>query len=100
MANKSFRIVKLVSEEGTGYYYTTTRPTRGVKASTKLRMKKYDPVLMKHCYFKEVKKLKWRSDEMKYLRLAAPYALKVYIVYSVCLDVVVISGIVWLIIRW
>ena len=55
---KSFKIIKMVSEEDTGYYYTTTRPTRGVKASTKLRMKRYDPVIMKHCWFKEVKKLK------------------------------------------
>ena len=55
---KSFRIVKLVSEEDTGYFYTTTKPNKGTGAMNKLRMKKYDPVLMKHCWFKEVKKLK------------------------------------------
>ena len=55
---KSFRIVKLVSEEDTGYYYMATKPTKGLKATTKLRMKKGDPVIMKHCWFKEVKKLK------------------------------------------
>ena len=55
---KSFRIVKLVSEEDTGYYYTTTKPNKGLGASTKLRLRKYDPVIMKHCWFKESKKLK------------------------------------------
>ena len=55
---KSFRIVKMVSEEDTGYYYTTTKPNRGLGAANKLRMKKYDPVIMKHCLFKESKKLK------------------------------------------
>ena len=55
---KSYRIVKMVSEEDTGYYYTTTRPTKGPKTADKLRMKKYDPVIMKHCWFKESKKLK------------------------------------------
>ena len=34
---KPYRIVKLVSEEGTGDYYTTTKPTRGLKA-----VKSYD----------------------------------------------------------
>ena len=55
---KSYRIVKMVSEEDTGYFYTTTKPTKGLKATTKLRMKKYDPVIQKHCWFKESKKLK------------------------------------------
>ena len=55
---KTFKIVKMVSEADTGYYYTTTRPMRGLKASVKLRQKRYDPVIMKHCWFKEVKKLK------------------------------------------
>ena len=55
---KPYRIVKMVSEEDTGYYYTITKPTKGLKATIKLRMKKYDPVIMKHCWFKEVKKLK------------------------------------------
>ncbi len=55
---KSYRIVKMVSEENTGYFYTTTRPTRGLKANEKLRLKKYDPVIRKHCWFKESKKMK------------------------------------------
>ena len=55
---KSYRIVKLVSEEDTGYYYTTTKPNKGVGAATKLRLRKYDPTIMKHCWFKESRKLK------------------------------------------
>ena len=55
---KSYRIVKMVSEENTGYYYTTTKPGKGLGASNKLRMKNYAPVIMKHCWFKEVRKLK------------------------------------------
>ena len=55
---KSYRIVKLVSEENTGYYYTTKKPNKGTGASVKLRLKKYDPMIMKHCWFKEVRKLK------------------------------------------
>ncbi len=55
---KSYRIVKMVSEEDTGYFYTTTKPSKGLGASNKLRLKKYDPVIMKHCWFKESKKLK------------------------------------------
>ena len=55
---KSYRIVKMVSEENTGYYYTTTKPTKGLKAGEKLRLKKYDPIIRKHCWFKESKKMK------------------------------------------
>ena len=55
---KSYRIVKMVSEEGTGYYYTTTKPNKGTGASVKLRLRKYDPVVQMHCWFKEVRKLK------------------------------------------
>lgn len=45
-------IVKLVSTEGTGYFYTTTRNSRLGK---KLELRKYDPVARKHCLFKEGK---------------------------------------------
>ena len=55
---KTFKIVKLVSEEDTGYYYMAKKPMKGMKATTKLRFRKYDPVIMKHCWFKEVRKLK------------------------------------------
>ena len=46
-------LIKLVSEEGTGYYYTTTKNKRIMP--DKLRLKKYDPVLRKHVWFKEAK---------------------------------------------
>ena len=55
---KSYRKIKLVSEEDTGYFYTTTKPTKGLGASEKLRLRKYDPVIQMHCWFKESKKLK------------------------------------------
>ncbi len=45
--------VKLVSEEGTGYYYTTDKNKKNTPG--KMRMKKYDPVLRKHVWFKEDK---------------------------------------------
>jgi len=45
--------VRLVSEAGTGYFYTTTKNKR--KTPDKLRFKKYDPVVRKHVWFKEKK---------------------------------------------
>jgi len=45
--------IKLVSEEGTGYFYTTTKNKRNTP--DKLRLKKYDPVVRKHVWFKESK---------------------------------------------
>ena len=54
MAAKGNRIkIKLLSEEGTGYFYTTTKNKR--TTPDKLRMKKYDAVLRKHVWFKETK---------------------------------------------
>jgi len=46
-------LVKLVSEAGTGYFYTTTKNKR--TTTDKLRFKKYDPVARKHVWFKEAK---------------------------------------------
>ena len=48
----SQEIAKLVSSEGTGFFYTTTRNSRLGK---KLELRKYDPVARKHCVFKEAK---------------------------------------------
>lgn len=45
--------IKMVSSEGTGYYYTTTKNKR--TKPEKLEMKKYDPVVRKHVMFKEAK---------------------------------------------
>jgi len=55
MAKKSFRLVQLVNEEmpETGTKYIIRKPQGGVKASEKLRFKKYDPVVKKHMWFVE-----------------------------------------------
>jgi len=45
--------VKLVSTEGTGFYYTTYKNKRNTP--DKLEMKKYDPVARKHVVYKEGK---------------------------------------------
>ena len=45
--------IRLVSEAGTGYFYTTTKNPKN--HSTKIRFKKYDPKLRKHVWFKETK---------------------------------------------
>lgn len=54
MAKKGGRDkIKLVSTEGTGFYYTTTKNKR--TTPDKLEFKKYDPVVRKHVLFKEAK---------------------------------------------
>ena len=54
MAAKGNRIkIRLVSEEGTGYFYTTTKNKK--TTPKKLRMRKYDAKIRKHCWFKESK---------------------------------------------
>lgn len=45
--------IKLVSTEGTGHFYTTTKNKRNTP--DKLEMKKYDPVLRKRVVYKEEK---------------------------------------------
>ncbi len=45
--------IKLVSEAGTGYFYTTTKNRKTM--SQKLKLKKYDPKVRKHVWFKESK---------------------------------------------
>ena len=45
--------IKLVSEAGTGYFYTTTKNKK--TTTDKLRFKKYDPKIRKHVDFKEAK---------------------------------------------
>lgn len=53
MAAKVRELIRLVSEEGTGYFYTTAKNKR--TSRDKLRLKKYDPKLRKHVWFKESK---------------------------------------------
>ncbi|ROH93243.1 50S ribosomal protein L33 [Stagnimonas aquatica] len=45
--------IKLVSTEGTGYYYTTKKNRKNTPE--KFEFKKYDPVVRKHVVFKEAK---------------------------------------------
>ena len=48
---------QLVPEENpkTGTKYIIRKPTKGLKVTEKLRVKKYDPVIKKHVIFKETK---------------------------------------------
>ena len=50
---KSSRIVKLVSEEGTGDYYTTMITTKGKKAGAKFRRKNDEKKIRKQVWLKE-----------------------------------------------
>lgn len=45
--------IKLVSTEGTGHFYTTTKNKRTMPG--KMEIKKYDPVVRKHVMYKEAK---------------------------------------------
>ena len=45
--------IRLVSEEKTGFFYVTKKNPRN--QPEKLIVSKYDPVLRKHCMFKETK---------------------------------------------
>jgi len=45
--------IKLVSSEGTGHFYTTTKNKRTMPE--KMEIKKYDPVVKKHVMYKEAK---------------------------------------------
>lgn len=45
--------IKLVSEAGTGYFYTTFKNPKNT--TEKMSMRKYDPVARKHVLFKEAK---------------------------------------------
>lgn len=53
MAKASYTLVQLVNEEhpDTGTKFIKRVPTRGTKSANKLRLRKYDPVLRKHCWF-------------------------------------------------
>jgi len=52
MAKASYQKVMLVNEEETTKTkYLIRVPTKGQKASNKIRLRKYDPVLQRHCYF-------------------------------------------------
>lgn len=48
-------IIYLISSEGTGHFYTTTKNKK--TQQEKLKLKKYDPVARKHVYYIESAKL-------------------------------------------
>ncbi|MDD2802456.1 MAG: 50S ribosomal protein L33 [Methylococcaceae bacterium] len=45
--------IKLLSTEGTGHFYTTTKNKRTMPE--KMEIKKFDPVVRKHVIYKEAK---------------------------------------------
>ena len=45
--------IKLISTEGTGHFYTTTKNKRTMPE--KMEIKKFDPVVRKHVIYKEGK---------------------------------------------
>ena len=53
MAKANTILVKLQSTAETGFYYVAKKNPK--KATTKLELKKYDPVVRKHVLFKEAK---------------------------------------------
>lgn len=53
MAGSAREKIRLVSSEGTGHFYTTTKNKRNMP--DKMEIKKYDPVARKHVIYKEGK---------------------------------------------
>ncbi len=53
MAKAATIKVRLVSEEGTGYFYVTKKNSRTM--TEKMSVRKYDPRVRKHVMFKEAK---------------------------------------------
>ena len=53
MAKAAMVKIRLLSEEGTGYFYVTKKNSR--TKTEKLSFKKYDPKARKHVLFKESK---------------------------------------------
>ncbi len=45
--------IKLISTEGTGHFYTTTKNKKTMPG--KMEIKKFDPVVRKHVIYKEAK---------------------------------------------
>ncbi len=52
---KTYKLVKLESEEDPKYFYTVKKPGKGLGAQQKLRLRKYNPRAMRHMWFKEVR---------------------------------------------
>ena len=55
MAKPATVLIKMVSSADTGYFYVKTKSSKGTKATDKIELKKYDPVVRKHVIFRESK---------------------------------------------
>jgi large subunit ribosomal protein L33 len=53
MAKSAREKIRLVSSEGTGHFYTTTKNKRNMP--DKMEIRKFDPVARKHAIYKEAK---------------------------------------------
>lgn len=53
MAKTNSVLIKLVSSADTGFYYVTRKNPRA--KTTKIELKKFDPVARKHVVFREAK---------------------------------------------
>jgi large subunit ribosomal protein L33 len=53
MAKSNTIQIKLVSSAETGFFYVTTKNVKNI--TSKLELKKYDPVVRKHVVFRESK---------------------------------------------
>ncbi|AFP85390.1 ribosomal protein L33 [secondary endosymbiont of Heteropsylla cubana] len=53
MAKSIREKIKLVSSAGTGHFYTTTKNKRN--KPEKIELRKFDPVVRKHIFYKEAK---------------------------------------------
>jgi large subunit ribosomal protein L33 len=53
MAKSNTILIKLVSTADTGYFYVAKKNPK--QSTTKLELRKYDPVVRKHVVFKESK---------------------------------------------
>ena len=55
MAKPATILIKMVSSADTGYFDVKTKSSKGTKATDKIELKKYDPVVRKHVVFRESK---------------------------------------------
>jgi large subunit ribosomal protein L33 len=53
MSKLKDKLIKMVSSEGDGHYYTTTKNRKNTP--DKLELKKYNPKVRKHVMYKEAK---------------------------------------------
>lgn len=52
---KAKNLIRLVSSEGTGCFFVKKKNPKGLKAQTKIALRKFDKKLRKHVMFNEAK---------------------------------------------